>query len=66
MLQQQIERFRQKQMKLHELTQPLLEHAADYSFERDVKYGTSLLMRSVLLKLQLENVAAAPAPTRFA
>jgi len=35
-----MERFRQKQMKLDELTQPGLEETADYIREEDKKYGT--------------------------
>jgi hypothetical protein len=40
---QRMERFRQKQMKLHELTQSGWEDAADYLQERDKKYGASEL-----------------------
>jgi hypothetical protein len=40
-VEQCMERFRQKQMKLDELTQPGWEDAADYFRERDKKYGTS-------------------------
>jgi len=40
-VQQRMERFRQKQMKFDELTQPGWEDAADYFRERDKKYGTS-------------------------
>jgi len=42
-VQQCMERFRQKQMKFNELTQPGWEDAADYFCERDKKYGTSEL-----------------------
>jgi len=42
-VQQHMERFRQKQMKLEEVTQPEWEHAADYFRERDKKYSTSEL-----------------------
>jgi len=41
MVQQRMERFRQKQMKFDELTQPGWEDAAYYFRERDKKYGTS-------------------------
>jgi hypothetical protein len=41
MVQQGMERFRQKQMKLDKLTQPGWEDAANYFCERDKKYGTS-------------------------
>jgi hypothetical protein len=40
-VQQRMERFRQKQMKLDELTQPGWEDAADYFRERDKRYGTA-------------------------
>jgi hypothetical protein len=40
-VQQRMERFRQKQMKLDELTQPGWEDAANYFFERDRMYGTT-------------------------
>jgi len=39
-VQKRMERFRQKQMKLDELTQLGWEDAADYFCERDKKYGT--------------------------
>ena len=42
-VQQHMERFRQKQMKREELTQPGWEDAADYFLKRDKKYGTSEL-----------------------
>jgi hypothetical protein len=41
MVQQCKERFRHKQMKLNELTQPGWEDAADYFRQGDKKYGTS-------------------------
>ena len=40
-VQQCMERFRQKKMKLDELTQPGWEEAADYFCTRDKQYGTS-------------------------
>jgi len=40
-VQQRMQRFRQKQMKLDELTQPGWEDAADYFRERDKTYGTT-------------------------
>jgi hypothetical protein len=42
-VQQRMERYRHKQMKLHELSQPGWEDVADYSHEQDEKYGTSEL-----------------------
>jgi hypothetical protein len=43
MVQQHMDRFRQRQMKLDELTQQGLEESADYFHERDEKYSTSEL-----------------------
>jgi len=42
-VQQRMESFRQKQMKLDELTEPGRKDAADYFRERDEKYGTTQL-----------------------
>jgi len=42
-IQQHMERFRQKQMKFDELTQPRWEDVADYFGERDKMYGISKL-----------------------
>ena len=39
-VQQRMERFPQKQMKLDEFTEPGWEDAADYFGEHDEKYGT--------------------------
>jgi len=44
MVQQHMERFPQKQMKLDNLTQPGWEDAADYFRARDEKYVTSEFM----------------------
>jgi len=64
-VQQQMERFRPKLMKLDELTHPGWVDAADYYRERDKKYGTSLMRVPAVVKLQTANDAAAPAPTTF-
>ena len=40
-VQHRMESFRQKPMKLHELTQPGWGDAGNYSCERDMKYGTT-------------------------
>jgi len=63
MVQQHLERFRQKQMKLDELTQPGWEDTADYFRERDQKYGTSALRVPAVAKPQTDEVAATPVPT---
>ena len=65
MVQQRMERFWQKQMKLDGLTQPGWEDAADYLREGGKKYGTSDLRVAVVVKPQLDDDAAAPALTTF-
>jgi hypothetical protein len=44
-----MERFRQKQMKFDELTQPEWKDTADYFREGDKKYGTSKLRIPVVV-----------------
>jgi len=60
-----METFRQKQMKLDELTQPGWEDAADYSKESNKKYGTSELRVPAVVEPQPDNHVAEPAPTTF-
>jgi len=64
-VQQRMESFRQKQMKLDELTQPGWEDAADYFRERDKKYGTAELRVPVAVQPQTDDGASAPPPTTF-
>jgi len=64
-VQQRMESFRQKQMKLDELTQPGLEDAADYCGEYDKKYGTSELSVPAVVQQQMNDDALAPLPTTF-
>jgi len=64
-VQQRMESFRQKQMKLDELTQPGWEDAADYFRERDKKYGTAELRVPVVVQPQTDDGASAPPPTTF-
>jgi len=64
-VQQRMESFRQKQMKLDELTQPGWENAADYILERDKKYGTAELRVPVVVQPQTDDDASAPPPTTF-
>ena len=59
------ERFRQKQMKLDEMTKPGWEDAADYSRERGKKYGTSELRVAAVIQPQMNHDTAAPAPTTY-
>jgi len=64
-VQQRMERFRQKQMKLDELTQPGLEDAADFFRERDKKYGTCELRVPAVVQPQTNDDSQAPPPTTF-
>jgi len=64
-VEQRMERFRQKQMKLDELTQPGWEDAADHFCESDKKYGSSKLMVPAIVQLETDDDAVAPAPTTF-
>ena len=65
MVQQRIQRFRQKQMKLAELTEPGWEDAADYFRERDKKYSTTELRVPVVVQPQTMDDAPAPPPATF-
>jgi len=58
-----MERYRQKQMKLDELTQPGWGDAANWFRESDKKYGTSDLSVLAVINPQTEDDAAARAPT---
>jgi len=62
-VEQCMERFRQKQMKLDELTQPRWKDAADYFHERDRKYGTLELQVLAVVQPHTDYEAVAPAPT---
>jgi len=64
-VQQRMERSRQKQMKLDELTQPGWEDAADYLSERDMKYGTTELTVPAVVQPQTMNDAPPPPPATF-
>jgi len=64
-VQQGMESFRRKQMKLDELTQPGWEDTADYFCERDEKYGTAELRVPVVVQPQTDDDASAPPPTTF-
>jgi len=65
-VQQRMERFRQKQMKFDELTQPGWEDAADYFRERDKKYGTSELRVPAVVQQRTNDDAPPHPPTTFA
>ena len=64
MVQQRMERFRQKQMKLDELTQPGWEDAADYVRESYKQYGTSELKILAVGQQQTDDDASEPAQRR--
>jgi len=64
-VQQRTERFRQKQKKLDELTQPGWEDAADYFRERVKKYGTTELRIPAVVQPQTRDDAPAPPPAAF-
>jgi len=64
-VQQRMKSFRQKQMKLDELTQPGWEDAADYFPEQEKKYGTSGLKVQAVGQPQTNDDAQAPPPTTF-
>ena len=64
-VQQLIERFRQKQMKLDQLTQPGWVNAAAYFRETDEKFGTCELRVPAVVQPQTDDVAAAPAQISF-
>jgi len=59
-VQQRMERFRQNQMNLDELTQPAWENVADYFHERDKKYGTSKMRVPAIVEPQTNQDAPAP------
>jgi len=65
MVQQRMERFRQKWMMLDELTHLEWEDAATNIRERDKKYGTSKLMVPAVVQLQTNEAAPAPPLTTF-
>jgi len=64
-VQHRMERFRQKQMKLDELTQPGWEDAANFFCERDKKYGTFELRVPAVVQPQTNDDAPAPPSTTF-
>jgi hypothetical protein len=59
-VQQHMERLRQKQIKLDELTQAVWEDEADYIRERDKEYGTSELTVPATIQTQMDDYALHP------
>jgi len=64
-VQQRMERFRQKQIKLDELTQPGWEDAASYFREQDKKYGTIELRVPAVVQPQTMDDSPAPPTATF-
>jgi hypothetical protein len=60
-----IERFRQKQMKLNEFTQPRSDDAVHYVRVQDKWYSTSELRVPAVVQAQTDHNAQAPPPTAF-
>jgi len=58
MVQYRMERFRQKQMKLHQLTQPGGGDAANDFHERDRKYGKTELKVPAVIQPRMADDAA--------
>jgi hypothetical protein len=65
-VQQRMDRFRQKEMKFDELTQPGWEDAADNFRERDTKYGASELRVLAVVQPETKDDAMPNSPTTFA
>ena len=65
MVQQGLERYRQKQMMCDKLTQPGWEDAANYCCGRDRKDGKSELLVPAVIQPHTDSDTAAPAPTPF-
>jgi len=57
--------FRQKQMRLDQLTQLGWGDAADYFCERDMNYGMTELKVPAVVKPQTDTTAPTPSPTTF-
>jgi len=64
-VQQRMERFRQKEMKLDELTQPGWEDAANLFPESDKKYGPPELTVAAVVEPQTNDDTTATSPTTF-
>jgi hypothetical protein len=65
MVQHRMDRIRQKQMTLNELTKPVWGDAADYIREEDKQYGTAELRVPAVIHPQTDHDVAAPALTSF-
>jgi len=65
MVEQCMQMFQHKQMKLDELTRPRWEDEAEYFREGDKKCGTSELIVPAVVQPQTDDDASAPAPRTF-
>jgi len=63
MVQQRIQRLRQKQRRFEKLTQPGWGDTTNYFHERHMKYGTAKLDVPAVIKLRTDKVAAAEPKT---
>jgi len=64
-VQHRMESVLQEEMSLDELTQPGWGDAANYYFERDMKYGMTELKVPAVMKPQTATTEARPSPTTF-
>jgi len=64
-VQHRMESIRQKQKRLHELTQPGWRDAANYFRMREMKNGVAILKVLAGVKHQIDTTAATPSPTTF-
>jgi hypothetical protein len=62
-VQQRMERFRQKQMKLDAVTQPGWQDASEYCGERDKTYSPSELVVPAVVQPPTDYDTTAPSPT---
>jgi hypothetical protein len=62
-VQQRMERFRQKQMKLNKPTQPGWQDTAEYFWEWDMKYSTCDLRVPAVVQPQTDDDTPTPPPT---
>jgi len=64
-VQHRVESFRQRLMRLDELTQPGQGDAANSFRERNMKYGTAQLKVPAVVKPQIDTTAETTPPTSF-
>jgi len=64
-VQHRMESYRQKHIRLDDLTQPELQDAVNHFWERDKKYETAELKVPAVVKPQIDTTAATPSLTTF-